>query len=605
MKRFWFVAAIILTAVIIIAGCCKKLPSPTAPAATDTPIQPAATSTTAQTASTSTPTNIITQQTPRPSATVTTAVTQSQQSPVSSPTCTVSYVVPATPTITNTAAIVPVFTLLKTSNYTTNIVSSDGLTFTLQICNTGGAATQDITIVDDWSSAAADSWSFNGPYYLGSPAPGIASISSSGGANNVTFVVVPTTSGFTGCYALQMNLTNFTAGPLVVCNWHNNASLSYAGTPAVVSTVNMSDQCSSPTPIVTPTLTASQIPTATCTLSYVVPATLTVTLTYFCDCLTATVTPTFTATSTQFQSSPTITITATPTTYIYVLTCIPTVSTPFALAVDSSKTLYSLQGQFLPAEYSAGWNFYVEKYDSSGNPIGQWGTYGTGTGQFWDPSGIALDSSGQYVFVSDTFNNRIQKFNSSGSFLLSWGGSGSAQGQFNWPWGIAVSNAGIVYVADSNNSRIQEFDLNGNTLAMWGSSGSGNGNFAGPAGIAIDNNNSVLYITETGNYRVQKFDLSGNYLLKWGSSGNGPGQFKVPYGVAVDSLGYVYVLDSFNNRVQKFDSSGNFIQQYGNSEPNSGSAIMDFCYPYGIAIDSSNTVYVADGCNSRIQEFKP
>jgi DNA-binding beta-propeller fold protein YncE len=39
----------------------------------------------------------------------------------------------------------------------------------------------------------------------------------------------------------------------------------------------------------------------------------------------------------------------------------------------------------------------------------QWGTFGSGVGQFLYPSGVAVDASGN-VYVSDVNNNRIQKF---------------------------------------------------------------------------------------------------------------------------------------------------------------------------------------------------
>lgn len=39
----------------------------------------------------------------------------------------------------------------------------------------------------------------------------------------------------------------------------------------------------------------------------------------------------------------------------------------------------------------------------------QWGTKGSGDGQFRNPCEVAVDGIGN-VYVADTFNNRIQKF---------------------------------------------------------------------------------------------------------------------------------------------------------------------------------------------------
>ena len=41
-------------------------------------------------------------------------------------------------------------------------------------------------------------------------------------------------------------------------------------------------------------------------------------------------------------------------------------------------------------------------------------------------------------------------------------------------------------------------------------------------------------------------------MTKWGTQGTGDGQFQNPYGIEVDSSGYVYVADSYNYRIQKF-----------------------------------------------------
>ena len=81
--------------------------------------------------------------------------------------------------------------------------------------------------------------------------------------------------------------------------------------------------------------------------------------------------------------------------------------------------------------------------------------------------------------------------------------------------------------------------------------------------------------------------------------GSGDGQFNYPYGVAVDSSGNVYVADTDNHRIQKFDSSGGFITKWGSY----GSGDGQFDYPSGVAVDSSGNVYVADGWNYHVQKF--
>ena len=67
---------------------------------------------------------------------------------------------------------------------------------------------------------------------------------------------------------------------------------------------------------------------------------------------------------------------------------------------------------------------------------------------------MAYDGS---IYVSDSRNALIQKFTSEGVFVSQWGTKGSGDGQFSHPSGVAVSSDGSVYVADYANNRIQKF----------------------------------------------------------------------------------------------------------------------------------------------------
>jgi len=48
------------------------------------------------------------------------------------------------------------------------------------------------------------------------------------------------------------------------------------------------------------------------------------------------------------------------------------------------------------------------------------------------------------------------------------------------------------------------------------------------------------------------FTSDGTFITKWGGWGSGDGQFNRPWGVAVDASGSVYVADRDDDRIQKF-----------------------------------------------------
>ncbi len=187
----------------------------------------------------------------------------------------------------------------------------------------------------------------------------------------------------------------------------------------------------------------------------------------------------------------------------------------------------------------------VQKFDSSGNYITKWGSYGTGDGQFNFPVGIAVDGSG-YVYVVEAFNNRVQKFNSDGTFVLKWGSSGSGDGQFNMPWGVSVDSTGHVYVADTGNKRLQIFDSSGNFETKW--TVPDREDFY-PRWLAVD---SSAHVFVSIGDMILKFASNGQVMTTLGSRGSGDGQFMGEVGIALDSNGIVYAVDKGGGRIQIF-----------------------------------------------------
>jgi uncharacterized repeat protein (TIGR03803 family) len=73
----------------------------------------------------------------------------------------------------------------------------------------------------------------------------------------------------------------------------------------------------------------------------------------------------------------------------------------------------------------------------------------------------------------------------------------------------------------------------------------------------------------------------------------------LPRGVALDTSNNVYVTDYYTSRIVKLAGNGTYLTQWGSFGTNNG----QFSYPYGIAVDRSNNVYVADAGNSRVEKF--
>ena len=209
------------------------------------------------------------------------------------------------------------------------------------------------------------------------------------------------------------------------------------------------------------------------------------------------------------------------------------------------------------------------------------------------------------------------------------GVAGSADGlggaaQFHLPHGIAADEAGNVYVADSGNNTIRKIATNGMVTTLAGlaeSRGSNDGNgssarFWAPFGVAVDGSGNV-YVADTLNNTIRKISANGAVTTLAGMAGkagsdDGIGataRFRNPWGIAVDGSGNIYVADSSNDTVRKITPNGR-VTTYAGSAGMSGTNNFvggRLNNPFAVAVSDTGAgwIYVADSGNNMIREIRP
>ncbi|MCA9832652.1 MAG: hypothetical protein KC435_01775 [Thermomicrobiales bacterium] len=162
-------------------------------------------------------------------------------------------------------------------------------------------------------------------------------------------------------------------------------------------------------------------------------------------------------------------------------------------------------------------------------------------GLFFGPRDVAI--SDEYIYVTDTGNERVQVFTHDGTFVMAFGGYGSADGQFLEPTGIALAPDGNVWVADSGNARLQVFSADGTWLTSY----------AIPEwqGLQGTDRLNMLAFSPDG---VLFYTVPGKGTFAWqdGKSVLVNGAVTRPGGIAFDADGNLLITDSTNATVIRF-----------------------------------------------------
>lgn len=229
-----------------------------------------------------------------------------------------------------------------------------------------------------------------------------------------------------------------------------------------------------------------------------------------------------------------------------------------------------------------------------------------------EPVSIAVADNGT-IYIGNKGRGNVELFNSDFQPILNGNGLpgtlGAGEGEFTEPKDIAFDPAGNIYVVDKGDHVVRKYDSSGAILSIIGEHGNGDGQFNEPLSIAIDPATQHIIILDRqqvqdlygdiSGARIQFFSLSsGAYLNSVSMFGSNPenGDLKRPVHVEVDSLGRLYVTDVYFEEVKVYDDTGNFLGLLDDySQP--------LCTPLGIAIATSNRLYVVSNFTERLDVF--
>jgi len=270
-----------------------------------------------------------------------------------------------------------------------------------------------------------------------------------------------------------------------------------------------------------------------------------------------------------------------------------------------------------------------------------------------EPFCVAIDPTTGKLFVADRDNRRILRWSSvnkliDGSpaevvfgqpdFVTRTANTGGLSAvSMNNPNSVYVDANGTLWVADRDNHRVLRFDnastktTGANADGVLGqpnftsnTSGTTAALLSAPTSVFVDGNGR-LWVADRDNNRVLRFDnaaakpngsnadgVLGQSDFLTGSSGLTASTMDAPWGVYVDVTGILWVADRFNNRVTRFNNAASLangsaangvLGQTDFVTASSGFTQSNFDGPRGVFMDGLGRLYVGDEGNSRVIVF--
>ncbi len=227
---------------------------------------------------------------------------------------------------------------------------------------------------------------------------------------------------------------------------------------------------------------------------------------------------------------------------------------------------------------------------------------GTAMGDVVKPTGVDFDAEGR-VYAADDPSRRIFVVNSENRVLKVLDLSNDIKSV-----GALVVDRKLkrIIIPDPREHKVAVFSLDGKLLNSFGKRGELEGEFNQPMAAALDSQGNI-YITDSFNARIQRFTPDGVFISKFGKRGDSKGDFGIIKCVALDSDDNIYVTDARFHRIQIFNTKGELLLTLGapySQQQDEAIVAAGFLLPYGIYIDRTNRIYVADMMNKRLQVFQ-
>ena len=180
----------------------------------------------------------------------------------------------------------------------------------------------------------------------------------------------------------------------------------------------------------------------------------------------------------------------------------------------------------------------------------------------------------------------------------------------NWPLGLAMDSSGQLYIAESKGGRVLILDTNRGRIRPLIRQTPQAEKLSHPLALAIDSKSDLWVLDTVGGAVGVVNSRNGEIIKVISGETNRSGVFNRPQAIVISAKDEIYVTEwvpgssrppSPGHGVFRFDSRLEILNPIiGTGAPNK--VVPPLSFPTGLALSSSNKLYVADGGNNRILE---